>query len=263
MSSDPRQHVWTIGDYATVGDWFTSASLKCLDGHDLAGMNVLDVACGTGAVAIEAARRGANVHGVDLTPRMLEIARERAKSANVEVSWHQGAFEDLSTFQDFDLVTSAFGVMFASAQHDVAAQLLGAVRPGGTVSLTAWGPGGIFGDMSAEFEQIAGDLRATHKPEHWIIEEHLLGILDGLPARDVCITPHAIEMPFESVPRALEVMKEVSGPWIVAFEELGRRGLTDQATLLILDRFERHATPVSQGVTLRAEYAVTSFVRAS
>ena len=134
---EQKQHVWTIGDYSIVGDWFTQASRRCLDVMDVRGLRVLDVACGTGAVAIEAARRGAHVHGVDLTPAMLAVAKQRAERAGVDVAWHQGSFDDLSAFRDFDLVTSAFGVIFADDQPAVAKQLVETVKPGGVVSLTA------------------------------------------------------------------------------------------------------------------------------
>ncbi len=46
--------------------------------HDLRGRRVLDAGCGTGALAIEAARRGAHVVAVDLSPTLLDLARERA-----------------------------------------------------------------------------------------------------------------------------------------------------------------------------------------
>src|SRR5439155_20129098 len=60
-----------------------------------AGQRVLDVACGTGVVAVTAARLGAQVTGLDLTPELLEGARENARIAGVDVEWHQGDVEEL------------------------------------------------------------------------------------------------------------------------------------------------------------------------
>src|SRR5437016_7914505 len=79
-----------------------------------AGQNVLDVACGTGVVAITAARIGAKVHGVDLTPELLECARQNARIAKVEIDFREGDAEALP-FADaaFDVVVSQFGHMFA------------------------------------------------------------------------------------------------------------------------------------------------------
>src|SRR5689334_19925052 len=78
-----------------------------------AGQNILDVACGTGVVAITAARIGARLRGIDLTPELLERARENAKIANVEIDFREGDVEALP-FSDgeFDVVLSQFGHMF-------------------------------------------------------------------------------------------------------------------------------------------------------
>src|SRR5262245_50562601 len=76
--------------------------------------SVLDVGCGTGVAAITAARRGAKVTGLDLTPALLERAKYNAKLAGVEVDFHEGDAENLP-FPDasFDIVVSQFGHMFA------------------------------------------------------------------------------------------------------------------------------------------------------
>src|SRR5579859_7331931 len=60
-----------------------------------AGQRVLDVACGTGVVSVTAARRGARVTGFDLTPELLERARENARIAGVDVEWLEGDVEHL------------------------------------------------------------------------------------------------------------------------------------------------------------------------
>src|SRR4051812_26458533 len=79
-----------------------------------AGQRVLDVACGTGVVAVTCARRGAKVTGLDLTPELLETARENAQLAGVEIDFREGDAEQLP-FPDstFDAVLSQFGHMFA------------------------------------------------------------------------------------------------------------------------------------------------------
>src|ERR1700757_2109534 len=58
-----------------------------------AGQKALDVACGTGVAAITAARMGAQVNGVDLTPELLERARENAKIANFKIDFREGDAE--------------------------------------------------------------------------------------------------------------------------------------------------------------------------
>src|SRR3954463_8643272 len=79
-----------------------------------AGESVLDVATGTGVVAVTAARAGARVTGLDLTPALLEQARENARIAHLDIVWTEGDAEKLPyPDRSFDVVTSQFGHMFA------------------------------------------------------------------------------------------------------------------------------------------------------
>ena len=106
-----------------------------------AGQRVLDVACGTGVVALTAARLGARVTGLDLTPELLERARENSKIADVEVDWHLGDAEALP-FPDasYDVVLSQFGHMFAPRPHVAVAEMLRVLKPGGTIAFSTWPP---------------------------------------------------------------------------------------------------------------------------
>lgn len=105
------------------------------------GQQVLDVACGTGVVAITAARRGARVTALDLTPELLAHAREHAAVAGVEVSWHEGDAEALPFDPDtFDVVVSQYGHMFAPRADVAIAEMLRVLRPGGTIAFSTWPP---------------------------------------------------------------------------------------------------------------------------
>jgi SAM-dependent methyltransferase len=103
--------------------------------------SVLDVACGTGVVAVTAARIGARVSGLDLTPELLVHARENASLARVEVQWHEGDVEELP-FNDsaFDVVVSQFGHMFAPRPEIALSQMLRVLKPGGTIAFSTWPP---------------------------------------------------------------------------------------------------------------------------
>jgi ubiquinone/menaquinone biosynthesis C-methylase UbiE len=103
-----------------------------------AGQNVLDVGCGAGVVAITAARIGARVRGVDLTPELLERARENARIANVEIDFREGDAEALP-FDDvtFDVVLSQFGHMFAPRSDVAMAEMLRVLKRGGTIAFNS------------------------------------------------------------------------------------------------------------------------------
>ncbi len=119
------------------------------------GQRVLDVASGTGVVAITAARRGARVTGSDLTPALLEFARENAHIAGVEVDWQEADVEHLP-FDDgqFDVVTSQFGHMFAPRPEVAIGEMLRVLVPGGTLAFSTWPPeqymGRVF-QLSAQY----------------------------------------------------------------------------------------------------------------
>jgi len=109
---------------------------------------VLDVACGTGVVSVTAARLGARVTGLDLTPELLERARENARIAGVEIDWHEGDVEKLP-FGDaaFDVVLSEFGHIFAPRPEVAIGEMLRVLKPGGTIAFSTWPPELFVGRM--------------------------------------------------------------------------------------------------------------------
>jgi SAM-dependent methyltransferase len=109
---------------------------------------VLDVACGTGNVALSAARRFCDAVGVDFVPALIERARERAAAERLPATFEVGDAENLP-FADasFDVVLSIFGSMFAPDQEKAAAELLRVCRPGGRIGLANWTPEGMWGRL--------------------------------------------------------------------------------------------------------------------
>lgn len=135
-----QREMWARGDYHEFARralwWF---------GHELVeacgirpGQRVLDVAAGTGNVAIRAALAGADVVASDLAPEHFEAGRREAAAHGVRIEWVEADAEALP-FADgeFDVVTSAFGAVFAPRHQVVADELLRVCRPGGTIGLTA------------------------------------------------------------------------------------------------------------------------------
>ncbi|MGZ3422833.1 MAG: class I SAM-dependent methyltransferase [Polyangiales bacterium] len=105
------------------------------------GMKVLDVACGTGVVALTAARMGATVTGIDLTPELVAHAKENAALAKAEIEIREGDVESLP-FEGgtFDRVVSQFGHMFAPRPEVAVAEMLRVLKPGGTIAFSTWPP---------------------------------------------------------------------------------------------------------------------------
>src|ERR1041384_1387377 len=106
---------WIAGDSGEIARYYADQAEDFVKRLDLKpGMKVLDVACGTGNLAIPAARTGADVTGVDIAPNLVEQARENAKREGLNAQFDEGDAEALS-YNDasFDVVATMFGAMFA------------------------------------------------------------------------------------------------------------------------------------------------------
>ena len=143
--------MWAAGDYARFAPLVAEVGERLVRRAGVRpGDAVLDVACGTGNVAIPAARAGGRVTGVDLTPEHFPAARSRASAAGVAVDWVEGDAEALPFEDDsFDVVLSSFGCMFAPRHAVAAAELARVLRPGGRLGVSAFTDGGAGGDSSA------------------------------------------------------------------------------------------------------------------
>lgn len=114
------------------------------------GQRVLDVGCGTGVVAITAARRGARVKGLDLSPALIEKAKWNASLTNTEVEFLEGDAEELPyKNEEFDVVVSQFGHMFAPRPEVAVSEMLRVLKPGGTIAFSTWPPELFTGRMFA------------------------------------------------------------------------------------------------------------------
>jgi SAM-dependent methyltransferase len=149
------RRAWALGDYhafakATVWEVGPVVVEACGIGPE---HRVLDVAAGSGNVAIRAAETGARVVASDLTPENFEAGRREARARGVELEWVEADAEALP-FEDatFDVVTSCFGAMFAPDHQRVADELVRVCRPGGTVGLASFTPESLLPAFFEVFE---------------------------------------------------------------------------------------------------------------
>ena len=139
-----QRQVWAEGDYPPVGRLLEPGARMLVEAVGVSdGQRVLDVATGSGSVAILAGQAGARVVGVDITDAWFDAARARAAVAGVDIDLRRGDAEDLPVDDEsFDVVLSSFGAIFAPRHDAVASELVRVCRPGGVIALTAWTPGG-------------------------------------------------------------------------------------------------------------------------
>ena len=149
-----QKATWESGDFGQIARTIENVAEEFMARQPLQpGSRVLDVACGTGNLAVLAARRGCVVSGIDIAGNLIAQARDRAAAEGLRIDFKEGDAEALPFVGgQFDLVVSMFGVMFAPRPNVAAAELLRVTRPGGQVALASWTPQGFLGKMFNVFK---------------------------------------------------------------------------------------------------------------
>ena len=249
--------LWSQGDYASVGDLFASAGEALVERVDVAGLDVLDVATGTGNTALAAARAGAaRVVGIDLTPELLAEAARRGDQGGWAVEWQHGDMEALAVPDAaFDRVLSSFGAMFATDQRATAAGLVRACRPGGRIGVTAWALGGVFDRMSTVLaELLPSPPPPGPSPRDWSSAASLEPIFAGLPVRTT-VEERVAGAWFPSPAAAVELIETGAPPILAAREILAGAGRWEEAHSRLGELFER--AMVDDGGRWRLDLAYT------
>jgi len=147
------KETWMSGDYDRFSRYMEQGARIFYEQLDIPpGCQLLDVACGSGQVALWAARDGVNATGVDIASNLIRRAQARAKAEDLNVRFMEGDAEALP-FEDasFDVVTSLVGAMFAPRPELVARELLRVCSPGGTIAMGNWTREGFVGQMFKTF----------------------------------------------------------------------------------------------------------------
>ena len=251
-----ERSMWALGDYHRFAKhtvWSLGPVL--VEACAIApGQRVLDVAAGTGNVAIRAAEVGAQVVALDLTPENFEAGRREAASRGVELDWVEGDAASLP-FGDgeFDVVMSSVGAIFAPDHQAVADEMLRVCRPGGMIGMINFTPEGLAAEFFGLFGRYAPPPPpGALPPVLWGSEAHereLFG--DRLASLE--LTRHSYVERSPSDPAAYcEFFKQTFGPVIALYA-----GLADEPDrLAALDRdFLEFATRANQAPPGRpAEY---------
>jgi SAM-dependent methyltransferase len=173
--------MWALGDYPAVANEIIPELGRILVEASgvRPGDRVLDVAAGTGNAAIPAALAGASVVASDLTPELLDTGQRLAAYQGADVDWREADAEALPFADDeFDVVLSCVGVMFAPHHQASADELVRVCRPGGTIGLVSWTPEGFIGKMFATMRPYAPPPPpGAQPPPLWGREDHVRDLL--------------------------------------------------------------------------------------
>lgn len=173
-----QAEAWSSAPWEQAAHMLAPIHLDLVDRLDpQRGERWLDLATGTGAVAFLAARRGADVTGVDFAAGSIETARRLAADKGLEVRFEVADVERLP-FEDasFDVLSSSMGMIFAPDHAAVARETARVCKPGGRLGFTAWKPETGFAPVADKYrpppDPNAGD------PFDWSREEYVRELLD-------------------------------------------------------------------------------------
>jgi len=254
-----QRKIWSAGDYPDAARLIESAAQDLVERAQVQdGQDLLDVATGSGNVALVAAQRGARVTGLDITPELFDAARRRAAEAGVDIEWVEGDAEELP-YEDasFDRVTSAFGTMFAPRHQVAAGELLRVCRPGGRVAVAAWTPDGLNGRM---FRTVAPHMppppAELQPPALWGDEDHMRGLMERPGVTLEFNRGHAV-FEFPSVEDWLAYGEERLGPVVMARAALEPQGKYDALRADMTRLYSEANTADDGSMRCEAEYLVT------
>lgn len=255
-----QRKTWAAGDFPEIAKRIEAPSLDLLEAVGIdAGTALLDVACGTGNAAVPAAERGAAVTGLDITPKLLEVARERARAAGVDVELVEGDAENLPFDDDsFDRVTSVFGTMFAPDHRRAMAELVRVCKPGGTVGFCAWTPQGLNGRM---FMVVGSHMppppEGFQPPILWGEESHVRDLLAPLGV-EPAFERRSVTWEDESAEGWMEESERNLGPVVMARAALEPEGKWDALRGDLVSLYEDFNEATDGTLRAHAEYLMTT-----
>lgn len=248
-----QRELWSIGDYGAMAEQYQRAAEELVARAEIApAMRVLDIATGTGNAAIAAARLGAIVTGIDVTPELFDEAEARAIAESLFVSWDEGDAEQLPYVDaSFDRVLSSFGLMFVHDSRAAARELVRVLRPGGVFAACNWAARGAAEAVVAALGGSTGPAAVTALA--WGEPDRVRDFFSGL---DVTLdfAQGDVAWLFPSAEDGVRWLEEVSGPIVAARSALQAAGLWEISRERLVEWVARQTREDLPGVWITAEY---------
>jgi SAM-dependent methyltransferase len=217
-----QKATWESGDFGQIAKSIEPAAEDFMSRLPLRrGDMLLDAACGTGNLAVIAARAGCIVHGLDIATNLISQARQRARAEKLDITYTEGDAEALP-YQDasFDVVVSMYGVMFTPQPERIVQEFARVTKPGGLIAMANWTPTGFIGKMFNVFRRHVPPPAGLPSPLQWgdeeIVSERLRGDFDKLR-----LTRRIARMRYPLDPAGtVEFFRQYYGPTQKAFASL-------------------------------------------
>ena len=215
---------------------------------------MLDVACGTGNLAIPAARAGARVTGIDIAPNLIAEARLEARTAGCAVAFEVGDAEAMPYLDgQFDTAVTMFGAMFTYRPDRAAAELVRVTRSGGRVAMANWTPEGFVGEMLRAHTALVPPPSGVPSPLEWGREGRVRARF-GERVTSVTCARRTLELRFPFPPAAVtELFATCYGPTVAtlrATDPAGASRLRVELTRL----FQQHNRAADGTTAVIGEY---------
>ncbi len=235
---NPNQVLWEKGDFTRIAESMRESGERVVESVGVtSGLKVLDLGCGDGTTAVPAARRGADVLGVDISRPLVDAGNRRAREHGLaNLRFQQGDATDLRELEErsFDLVVSIFGAMFAPKPFDVAREMVRVTRPGGRVVMGNWIPNDPT--LVAQILRISSAYSPPPpegfvSPMTWGIESNVVERFSaaGIPADRVSFVRDTYTFDFPGTPSAfVSAFRRYYGPTMNAFEAAEKNGRADE-----------------------------------
>jgi len=217
---------WMAGDFGVIAKTISGAAEEFITRLALpSGTRVLDIATGTGNLAIPLAHSGCVVTGVDIAPNLIEQARARAAAENLTIAFDEGDAEALPyADSSFEAVVTMFGAMFAPRPELVASEIARVLKPGGTLAMANWDPPGFTGLMFKVASQHVPPNPDIPPPVLWgdtaTVRTRLASSFTNIQTQ---LIPIDFDLPYNAA-GVVDFFRKYFGPTQVAFSRLDPTG---------------------------------------
>ncbi|WP_375002946.1 class I SAM-dependent methyltransferase [Aeromicrobium sp. CTD01-1L150] len=210
MDADARQRTaatWDGGDYAKLARRLADAAeTVAAAAGPCDGAAAIDVAAGTGSLAIELARAGWRTSAVDIAPTLVTQGRERTRDLGLQIDWHEGTLDELPVADASQaLVGSSFGLIFAPDPQAALAEARRVLAPDGRIVISTWPHDGYMATMTETIAAFFPPGAPTDLPFRWGDLSRLHGWL-AEHFTDVETTTHPLPWQFDNVEAAVEFL---------------------------------------------------------
>ena len=256
---NPNKALWEKGDFTRLAETMRESGSDLVAKLGISkGMKVLDLGCGDGTTAIPEARLGANVTGIDIARNLVEAGNIRAKNEGLNnCRIFEGDACSLSGVNDneFDMVVSIFGAMFAPRPFDVASEMVRVTKPGGRMVMGNWIPG----DPTLVAQILKTSSAYTPPPPEGFISPMLWGVESnvverfgaaGIPANNINFSRETFVFSASYPPlHFLNTFKTYYGPTMNAYEAAAQNGKEEELHKELEDLFLTHNASDSPDAT--------------